>query len=249
MRECGVRRVQLALDPLRTGAWPEAKTAEVLRAADVTVVSGMMGMRDEDYSSLESIRATGGVRLDRHWNANLAAAHANAALAHRLGIRLVTFHAGFLPHDAQDALRTVMLERVRAIVDAFAVHGVATALETGQETAETLLDVLDELNHPTVGVNFDPANMILYGMGEPIDALSRLLPWVRQVHIKDARRSGRPGEWGTEVPVGQGEVDWPRFFTTLAEADYRGEYVIEREGGSQRVQDVAAAAEFIRELP
>lgn len=246
MRAAGVTRVQLALDPLRTGAWPESRTVAALRDAGITIVSGMMGMRDEDYSSLDSIRATGGVRLDRNWRENLAAAGENAALAHRLGIRLVTFHAGFLPHDAADPVRKVMLERLRAIIDAFAARGVATALETGQETAETLLDVLDELERPTVGVNFDPANMILYGMGDPVDALARLRPWVRQVHIKDARRSTRLGEWGEETPVGAGEVDWQQFFATLAKATYRGDYVIERESGSTRVEDVAIAVKLIR---
>lgn len=246
MRAAGISRVQLALDPIRAGEWPAAQTTAVLADAAVEIVSGMMAMRGEDYSTLASIRATGGVRLDAHWAENLSAAHANAALAQRLGLRLVTLHAGFLPHDRGDPLRSVMLERLRAIVDAFAMHGVAIALETGQETAETLLDVLDALGRPTVGVNFDPANMILYGMGDPIDALRRLLPWVRQVHVKDACAATTPGEWGTEMPVGEGEVDWSRLFAVLRAGGFDADLVIEREGGQRRVADVATAAQLIR---
>src|SRR5689334_13326043 len=99
----------------------------------------MMAMKGENYSSLESIRLTGGVRSDAHWPDNLAAAAQNAALAMRLGIDLGTFHAGFLPHDPADPLRAVMIERLSQIADAFASQGIRTALETGQETAQTLI--------------------------------------------------------------------------------------------------------------
>src|SRR5438552_165549 len=129
-RACGVEGVQLALDPIRKGAWPEGETARVLRAEGITVMSGMMAMAGEDYSTLESIRRTGGVRPDEHWEENLASAAANAALAARLGLALVTFHAGFLPHGRtveEDGLRRVMLERVGRIADVFSAAGVSVA--------------------------------------------------------------------------------------------------------------------------
>src|SRR5262245_49404591 len=98
VRACGLTHVQLALDPIRTGAWDATATWNALAGAGITVVSGMMGMKGEDYSTLESIRATGGVRPAATWPDNLKAVQATARIAHRLGIRLVTFHAGFLPH-------------------------------------------------------------------------------------------------------------------------------------------------------
>src|SRR5262245_47799743 len=142
VRACGLRAVQLALDPIRTRRWKEAETVVALRAAGVSILSGMMGMEGEDYSTLETIRATGGVRPDGAWTGNLVAAHANADLAKRIGLGLVTFHAGFLPHERGDRVRTMMIARLRQIAEAFAARGVAVAFETGQEEAETLLGVL-----------------------------------------------------------------------------------------------------------
>jgi sugar phosphate isomerase/epimerase len=94
-------------------------------------------------------------------------------------------------------------------------------------------------------VNFDPANMILYAKGDPIAALRMLGPWIRSLHIKDARRTKVPGTWGEEVPVGTGEVNWRAFFATLRELNYQGNFVIEREAGNQRVADVRTAKEVV----
>ncbi len=245
--------VQLALDPLRTGAWPERDTVADLRHAGIAILSGMMGFQGEDYTTLATIRGTGGVRMDAHWSENLAAAHANAALAERLGLRLVTLHAGFIPHDRADPLRPLMLDRLRQIADAFSARGIRTALETGQESAGTLLDALDELDRPRVGVNFDPANMILYGMGDPVAALRALRHRVAQVHIKDATPAALPGEWGAEVPAGRGRVDWAAFFDVLCESSGESvgtappvDLVIEREAGTARVDDIRSAAMLVR---
>jgi L-ribulose-5-phosphate 3-epimerase len=245
---CHLNAVQIALDPIRTGAWPENKTIARLRDAGVTLLSGMMRMAGEDYSTLDAIRTTGGVRTNEHWLANLAAAHANADLAARLGISLVTFHAGFLPDDRDDPVRLTMIDRLRHIADAFKARGVHVAFETGQERAGTLIDVLDELDRPSVGVNFDPANMILYGSGEPVTALEQLSPWVRQIHIKDALPSETPGTWGTEVRPGDGAVNWPKFLAVVHALLPRVDLVIEREARQERLDDIRAARELIVRL-
>lgn len=245
LRACGVSAIQLALDPLREGAWSEADTARQLREAGITVLSGMMGTAGEDYSTLDSIRLTGGVRPDRHWPANLRAARDNAALARRLGLGLVTLHAGFLPHDRTDPARAVMLDRLRQVAAAFADQGVDLAFETGQESAGTLLELLEDLAAPSVGVNFDPANMILYGMGDPVSALKLLESRVRQVHIKDAVASPVPGQWGQELAAGRGSVDWPEFFKVIDDRLPGVDLVIEREAGESRVEDIRAAHRLI----
>jgi sugar phosphate isomerase/epimerase len=188
------------------------------------------------------------VRPTAHWPANLAAARANAALARELGIGLVSFHAGFLPDDPADPERGVLVERLRAVADAFAEQGAVVALETGQETAPTLLGVLTELERATVGVNFDPANMLLYDMGDPVAALDALSPWVRQIHVKDAVRTATPGAWGREVPAGTGEVDWRAFFGVVRARDLDVDLVIEREAGDDRVGDVRAARALLDEV-
>jgi len=242
----GVSQVQLALDPVRLGAWSAELVVEELDAVGAAVRSGMMGTEGEDYSSLESIRRTGGLVPDQHWPANLEAARANAAVAAELGLQLVSLHAGFLPEERGDPLRARVLDRLRQVADVFGERGVRLALETGQESAPTLLDVLAELDHPGVGVNFDPANMLLYGMGEPVAALRELLPHVLQVHVKDATASTTPGQWGEEVPVGSGQVDWGEFFAVLTANDYTGDLMIEREAGDDRPTDMRTAAELVR---
>ncbi|MFQ5804824.1 MAG: sugar phosphate isomerase/epimerase family protein [Phycisphaerae bacterium] len=244
----GVSAVQLALDPLRAGEWSIDQTVARLQRAEIEIRSGMIGMPGEDYSTLESIRRTGGVRLAEHWEANLANAGASAELARRINVGLVTFHAGFLPHERSDPSRKVMIDRLRAIIDRLAAQDVAVGLETGQETAETLLDVLDELDRPEVGVNFDPANMILYGMGDPVAALRKLAPRVVQIHVKDARASETPATWGTEVPAGGGEVDWSAFFEAVRAARLRCDLMIEREAGRDRVADIRQAYELLKRL-
>lgn len=244
-RECGVHAVQLALDPLRTGVWDAEATLRILSENDITVLSGMMATKGEDYSTLDSIRVTGGVRPDATWPDNLAAANANADLAARLDLSLVTLHAGFLPHDGGDPERGRMLERLRDVVAAFEERRVRVAFETGQESADTLLGVLAELPE-SVGVNFDPANMILYGMGDPIDALRKLAPRVAQIHIKDALPTSTPGAWGTEVAAGAGAVDWNAFFAVYRDAGLACDLVIEREAGTVRIPDIRAAAALVR---
>lgn len=244
---CGMRHVQLALDPLRTGAWPEIETMNRLHAAGITVVSGMMGFKGEDYTTLDTIKATGGVRLDADWEENLSAAHATARLAARQGLRLVTFHAGFIPHH-EGAERTLMVDRLRWVIDAFDDRGVRVGFETGQERADTLLDALDALKRPHVGVNFDPANMILYGMGDPIAALRSLGSRVVQVHIKDAVATKVPGTWGEEVRAGTGEVQWGSFFGVLKEQGLSVDRLVEREAGTARVEDIRAALAHVQPL-
>lgn len=243
---CGMDAVQLALDPIRSLAWDERRTREALDRAGVAILSGMMAMRDEDYTTLETIKLTGGVRPDATWPDNLAAAHANAELAGRLGLGLVTFHAGFIPHGRNDRERGVMLTRLREVIDAFALRGVRTAFETGQEPADKLVELLGELP-AGVGVNFDPANMILYGSGDEIGALRRLAPRVAQMHVKDARRSARAGEWGEEVPAGTGDVRWRDFFDIYRREAICCNLVVEREAGNDRVRDASAGAALVRE--
>ena len=242
----GIRRVQLALDPLRESPEVWGGTLAQFRKHDITIVSGMFGCKGEDYSTLESIHLTGGIAPDPTWEQNWERIRATAALALELKLKLVPFHAGFLPNDPKDPNFAKMLKRLAEAADAFGAAKIALGLETGQETAPVLVKLLEMLKRPNVGVNFDPANMILYDKGDPIAALRLLGPWIRQIHIKDARRTKKPGTWGQEVAVGAGDVDWRRFFATLRELKFAGDFVIEREAGDQRVADIRTANEVVR---
>ena len=245
----GLHRVQIALDAVRTnaaGAWSDvaAKSA----AQGVTFVSGMMGAIGEDYTTLESIRRTGGVVPDATWADNWKNIQANVDLAGRLGLKLVTFHAGFLPHEETDPSFAKLQDRVRRIADLFQTRGIGLGLETGQETADTLALFLRKLDHRGVGVNLDPANILLYDKGDPVAAVRTLGPWLKQCHLKDAVRTKVPGTWGQEVVLGTGQVDWKGFFRALAGAGFAGNLCIEREAGTQRVADIRAAREYVERL-
>lgn len=245
LKATGIPRVQLALDPLRENPAVWGNTAALLAASGVALVSGMFGTVGEDYSTLDSIRLTGGLGPDQHWETNLKNIRATAALARELNLKLVTFHAGFLPHDHTAPEFSKMLGRLATVADLFLAVGIGLGFETGQETADALAQLLQKLNRPNVGVNFDPANMLLYDKGNPIQAVRLLGPWLKQVHIKDAVRTKTPGTWGQEVAVGTGEVDWPAFFSTLKQLNYAGEFVLEREAGGRRIADLLRAKEVV----
>jgi L-ribulose-5-phosphate 3-epimerase len=243
----GIRRTQLAVDPVRLGGeWLDgfAKLADL----GVVVASGMFAAVGEDYSTLDSIRRTGGIVPDETWPQTFDNFRRMAPMASQAGLDHITFHAGFLPHDPSDPSYMTLADRLGKIADLFADNGLTCCLETGQEDAASLRGFLETLNRSNVGVNFDPANLILYGKGDPIEGLTTLLPHVRSCHIKDAKRTATPGTWGDEVVVGTGEVDWRRFFDTLSSAGFTGTFAIEREAGDSRVAEIQAAHRFIERV-
>jgi len=244
LRATGILRAQLALDPLDKAP----QTAEFLHAHGISLISGMVGCIGEDYSTLDSIRLTGGVAPDHSWERNLRNFETAADLAKDLGLRLVTFHAGFVPPDEAQPGFAKMARRVGAVADIFAARNIFLGLETGQEGASELAHFLRALDRSSVCVNFDPANMILYDKGDPVAAVGTLAPWIRQVHIKDATRTKIPGVWGDEVPVGSGEVDWPAFLAALKAIRFGGDLVIEREAGGSRVADIRTARAALENL-
>lgn len=246
LNSLGIKSVQLALGPLLESptVWQDAIKA--LRQEDLHIASGMMATLGEDYSSLETIAKTGGIRPDETWQQNHIHAEKIAQFAATNDIKLVTFHGGFIPEDRQDPERSKLLDRIRAIADIFKAQGVMLGLETGQESAQTLIHALNDLDHPNLGVNFDPANMILYGKGEPVEALSLLSPFVVQIHIKDALPTNTPGTWGREVPAGEGTVDWDAFFAIANAINPPVNFIIEREAGEDRTDDIAAARDLIK---
>jgi sugar phosphate isomerase/epimerase len=197
---------------------------------------------------METIHATGGVAPDETWDENWENIPVAADIAAKLGIKLVTFHAGFLPPSDTDPLYTKMHHRLDLIADVFGAKDIDVGFETGQETAAVLLNFLHKLGRKNVGVNFDPANVILYDKENPIDALRDLASWLKQVHIKDGTRTKVPGTWGEEVPAGTGDVPWREFFNTLHELKFDGYCCIEREAGTNRVGDVQRARELVEAM-
>jgi L-ribulose-5-phosphate 3-epimerase len=243
----GIRRTQLAIDPIRLGgAWVDG--FRKLEDLGISIASGMFGAVGEDYTTLDTIRKTGGIVPDETWPQTFDNFRRMAPMVSHAGIKHITFHAGFLPHDPTDPTYAILANRLEKVADLFADHGLTCCLETGQEDAESLRSFLQTLDRPNVGVNFDPANLILYAKGDPIEGLKTLLPFVSSAHIKDAVRTRVPGTWGEEVVVGTGEVDWPAFFSILSDGGFTGTLAIEREAGDARVADIKTALEFVRRI-
>ena len=137
----------------------------------------------------------------------------------------------------------------RDVCDHCAKHGQGLHLETGQETADDLLAFIKDVERSNLFINFDPANMILYGTGEPIEALRKVGRFVRSVHCKDAKWAAQPGkEWGQEVPLGQGDVGMENFLRTLKEIGYTGPLTIEREIAQEPERQKAEIGHAIRLL-
>ncbi len=241
----GINRIQLALRPVYEGRPEWQDIAGKCEKRGVEIVSGMFEPADEDYSSLDSIKRTGGLVPDSTWERNLSLMEKCACAASDLRLKLVTFHAGVIPHPGSAEFEK-MAERVLTAAGIFRERGIAIALETGQETAETMKDFMEAVSISEAGINFDPGNMILYDKGDPVHALEILFPYIRQCHIKDAQRTAVPGTWGEEVAAGGGEVDWRRFFSVLTERGYEGALSIEREAGADREGDIAKAVQMVK---
>lgn len=238
-----VDRINLAIAPA-LGADGDAYL-DAVKAQNWSIKAGMMNYDYEDYSTLDAIKVTGGVAPDEHWPASGEAFAKAAKITKELGGEYILCHVGFLDHS-DEAYAKKFYERVKYLADASADAGVGLLMETGQESAEDLQRFIEKLDHESVFVNFDPANMILYNKDDPISAVKRLAPWIRHVHIKDAIRTKIPGTWGTEVVWGEGEVNSFAFLQALEECGFEGDVGVEREGGDQRVADIATAVRRLK---
>ncbi|MDQ6678406.1 MAG: sugar phosphate isomerase/epimerase, partial [Acidobacteriota bacterium] len=174
-----------------------------------------------------------------------ARTYAVTDFARELGAPGIATHIGFVPDDSEDPVYVAVREMVRRIADH--AGSLTFALETGQESAPVLLEFLKDADRPNLGINFDPANMILYGTGDPIEALTLLAPRVLSAHAKDGIWPTGPGELGHETPLGEGAVDIPGFLAKLRETGYRKPVFIERESSDapQRLIDIASARNLI----
>ena len=252
MEKSGVRGIHLALGPFiapdgRHGGAESAETWAFVKGkvakGEWVVMSTMIGMVGEDYTTLATIRKTGGIVPDATWEQNKKIVTRGAQLTQELGCKFMSTHAGFLDEADPKAFKKYV-ERVSWMRDESRKYGVTLILESGQETAEDLAAFMPKV--PGVGINFDPANLILYAKGKPLDAVKVLYPWIKQVHVKDACETKEPGTWGTEVPWGEGEVGGDGFIAALEALGYKGNYVVEREGGDKRVAEINQAIDELK---
>src|SRR6266852_5335364 len=169
--------------------------------------------------------------------------------AKQCGIAAVQTHCGFIPENPNDPVYKETVTAMREIATYCKDNGQDFRYETGQETPITLVRAIQDVGLDNQGVNFDLANLILYGKANPVDGIELLGPYVQGIHAKDGLWPTNPKELGEEVPIGKGKVDFPHIIARLKELDYRGAVTIEREvSGPQQMEDVRGAKSYLEKL-
>lgn len=244
----GIDVVQIACGDPHHASWDEGDDLPAAAKASGFRMSGsMLGFPGEDYTTPQTIEKTGGFgdpatrpeRLERfRWGLKRTT---------ELGLRDMMLHAGFIP-EVGDAGRKAFLDTLAQVSDLANRVGVTVAFETGQESSRLLRRTLDDLKCPNLKVNFDPANMLLYDKDDPLEAVELLAPDIHSVHLKDANRPKVKGQWGEEVPLGQGQTNTKGFVKALQKIGFRGPLCIEREVGTQedRFLDIEHGVRFLR---
>lgn len=179
----------------------------------------------------------------------VAALVKGAEFAAELGVPSTTTHAGFIPENPRDPLYQGTVDALGTVAARCKSLGLAFCFETGQETPVTLLRTMKDIGTGNLGVNLDPANLLMYGKANPVDALDLLGPYVMGVHAKDGEYPTNPDELGVEKPLGQGRVNFPVFVAKLKSYGYERALTIEREiTGDQQIADIKAAISILQPL-
>jgi len=235
----------------RTQAHADAILARLAKY-NITVTAVFGGFAGESYADIPTVEKTIGLVPAETRAARLTEMKEISDFAKRLGCPVIALHLGFVPHETDSTTYQEVIAVTRELCAYAANNGQALHLETGQETAAGLVQFISDAACENLFVNFDPANMILYGAGEPIAALEMLGERVRSVHFKDAKWAANPGqEWGSEVPLGDGDVNIERYLQTLKKLGYKGPLTIEREipqEPERQKSEIGHAVQLINQL-
>jgi L-ribulose-5-phosphate 3-epimerase len=167
----------------------------------------------------------------------------------RIGVKDMITHVGFIPENPNDPEYPGVVSALRYLGGFCQSRGVNFLFETGQETPVTLLRTIEDIGLDNIAVNLDPANLILYGKGNPVDALDVIGKYVRGVHAKDGLYPTTGRSLGQEVPLGQGKVDFPLLIQRLKELGYAGALTIEREiSGEEQIRDIRMAKTYLEKI-
>jgi len=222
------------------------QAAETNKIEVTTLWAGLPGMYVWDF-----IEGPGTIGLvpPRTRRMRLKALKKASRFAHEAGIDSVTTHVGFIPENPKDRLYISLIDALKEVARFCEENGQSFWMETGQETPVTLLRTIEDVGAENVGVNFDSANLLMYGKANPIDALDVIGRFVRGVHAKDGEYPTNGRELGKEKPIGQGRVNFPVLVPKLKSLGYKGTLTIEREiHGPQQIEDIKAAKSFLEQL-
>ena len=251
--ETGVSVIQLKVPVAENRTEENAQIIlDTLNRHGVALTCVVSGFAGESYKTIVTVRETVGLVPVSTRRERFEDFKSVSDFAKRLGAPSVQFHLGFVPEDIDSREYKDVVQITREACDYVFENGQWLNLETGQETGTALLQFIRDVNRLNLHVNFDPANMILYGCGEPNEALRLVGRYVRSTHCKDASWSNNRGvDWGEEVLFGTGDVNAELFLETLRSVGYDGPLIIERENKEspeKQYDDVMKTIETLKQL-
>ena len=247
LRDLGLPTAQIYVDEFHPGL--EGRLTKALDANHIEATSVVVGGPGKEVWDFYGGPLTIGVVPRETRAARVAHIKKASDFAKLCGIPAVQTHCGFIPENPNDPLYKETVETIRDVAEYCKRNDQNLRYETGQETPITLVRTIQDVGTDNQGVNFDVANLILYGKANPVDAIELLGPYVQGIHAKDGLWPTDPKRLGEEVPIGKGRVDFPLITSRLKEMDYRGAITIEREiSGPQQMEDVRAAKTYLEGL-
>jgi len=248
--DLGLRSCQVC--SWKVDEWTDERFERLLAAAkekQIEITTFWSGYPGPEVWNFTEGPATIGLVPPKYRAERVEALKKAAGLAAKFKLPSITTHLGFLPEDPNDPNYEPVVEAIREVARRCAELGVEFWFETGQETPVTMLRTIERVGTDNCRINLDPANLILYGKGNPVDALDVFGQYIRGVHAKDGLYPTNGTELGREVPIGQGKVDFAALIGRLKELGYSGALTIEREiTGSQQTADIREAIEYLRTI-
>lgn len=251
LREIGFDACQLIYKP-------EVYTKEASKAIrsaadkyDIDISAQFAGFRDIEtaWQDIRFAHRTLGIGVPAYRMERIKYVRATIDFAAMTGIDEIIIHAGFIPNDAFAPEYADMLTAVDAVACYAEQRGIDLLLETGTETPIALLGLIEDLGRSNVYINFDPANILMYGYGNPVDALKVFGKYVKNMHGKDGCLPTKPHRLGEERALGEGMVDFPAIFKEFEKLGYDRYCIIEREiGGDEQIRDILRAKEYLKSL-
>jgi len=249
VEQLGIELVQIgAMDPKYYTSEFAARLKAALADQGIQASAVCAVYEGESYADMATVAQTVGLTNPDTLAARVAHTKRCVDFGAQVGVGILTTHIGVMPEDTGSGAYARLMNTVREIADYCRTKEMSFALETGQETADEMLTFVRGVGRPNLGVNFDPANMILYGTGGPIEAVGTLADHILHAHIKDGLYPAKKGQLGQEVPLGEGKVGIPQYIARLREIGYDGPLIIEREAGDDRVGDVSRGKALIQSL-
>ncbi len=163
-----------------------------------------------------------------------------------MGVKNIVCHVGFIPDDEENPIYKTFIPVMKKVVEKCKENGQIFCFETGQELPSTLKRIIIDIGMDNIGINLDPANLILYGKANPIDAVEIFGEYVKSMHGKDGLWPNRDEYLGKEVPIGEGMVNFPLLLRRLKKIGFNGPIIIEREiSGEKQIEDIKKAVEYL----